>query len=135
MATADATLEVVRGYHRAWPRKNFDQAGRYLARDLITEVPINTYNGREQFLDALTGSGRLVSSVDLVAESLRAMRRCCSMTSSPSQSERSASPSTSPSQTTESHASGKSTTRLLCVRPDSDQTYSPSSGEEATIES
>ena len=68
MATADATLEVVRGYHRAWTSKDFDQAGRYLARDLITEVPINTYNGREQFLDALTGFRRLVSSVDLVAE-------------------------------------------------------------------
>jgi hypothetical protein len=68
MATADATLRVVRGYHRAWTSKNFDQVGRFLARDLVTEVPLNTYDGREQFLAALTGFGRFVTSVDLLAE-------------------------------------------------------------------
>ena len=68
MAIADATLKVVRGSHRAWTSKNFDQAGRYLARDLVTEVPINTYTGGEQFLAALTGFGRFVISVDLLAE-------------------------------------------------------------------
>jgi limonene-1,2-epoxide hydrolase len=65
---AGGALDVVRRYHDAWTSKDFDQAARYLAADLETDVPLNTYEGSEQFLAALTGLGQLVTSVDLLAE-------------------------------------------------------------------
>jgi ketosteroid isomerase-like protein len=65
---ATATLDVVRRYHRAWTSKQFGQAGRCLAPDLETQVPLNTYESTEQFLEALAGFGRLVSKVELLAE-------------------------------------------------------------------
>jgi hypothetical protein len=61
-------LDVVRRYHQAWTRKDFEEAGRCLAENLETEVPMNRYDGRDEFLTALSGFGRLVSSVDLLAE-------------------------------------------------------------------
>ncbi len=68
MTAAEETLAVVRGYHRAWTSKNFGEAGHYLAQNLETEVPINVYNTAEEFLEAVTGFGQLVTSVDLLAE-------------------------------------------------------------------
>jgi limonene-1,2-epoxide hydrolase len=64
----EQTLSVVRAYHRAWTSKDFEEAARYLAPHLETEVPINTYSSTEQFLEALTGFGQLVGAVDLLAE-------------------------------------------------------------------
>lgn len=69
---AGKVREVVRGYHQAWTHKNFEEAGRYLADDLETEVPINSYGTAEEFREALAGFGQLVSSVDLIAEFSRA---------------------------------------------------------------
>jgi hypothetical protein len=66
--TADETLLIVREYHRAWTSKNFEEAGRNLADNLKTEVPINTYNSTGEFLEALAGFGQLVTGVDLLAE-------------------------------------------------------------------
>ena len=65
---AAATLDVVRRYHRAWTSKDFAQAGRCLATELATEVPLRTYESREHFLEALTGFGGLVAAVDVLAE-------------------------------------------------------------------
>ena len=66
--TARETLEVVRRYHQAWTSKNFDEAARYLASNLETEVPINTYDTTDAFLKALVGFGQLVEKVDVLAE-------------------------------------------------------------------
>lgn len=68
MATTDATLAVVRAYHRAWASKNFDEAVRLLAPGLRVEVPINDYPTKESFADALTGFGGFVRRVNLLAE-------------------------------------------------------------------
>lgn len=68
MAPAAEALRVVRRYHRAWTSKNFEEAGRCLADDLEADVPINTYESKEQFLAALTGFGGFVTKVELLAE-------------------------------------------------------------------
>ena len=51
---------------------DFGQAGRYLAEGLETDVALNTYETREQFLEALTGFGQLVSATELLVEFSRA---------------------------------------------------------------
>ena len=66
--TRRAALEVARRYHDAWSSKNFDEAARYLSPELETDVPLNTYDGRDDFVGALTGFGGLVTHVDLLAE-------------------------------------------------------------------
>jgi hypothetical protein len=66
--TSDQTLEVVRAYHGAWTRKNFDEAARFLAPALIVEVPINDYPSKETFAAALRGFGNMVRRVDVLAE-------------------------------------------------------------------
>jgi limonene-1,2-epoxide hydrolase len=66
--TTNAALEVVRDYHRAWTARDFQAARRQLADDLRVEVPINEYRDADEFHEALTGFGRLVSNVDLIAE-------------------------------------------------------------------
>jgi hypothetical protein len=66
--TTRETLEVVRRYHQAWTSKNFDDATRYLASNLETEVPLNSYDTTEEFVQALVGFGQLVETVDLLAE-------------------------------------------------------------------
>jgi hypothetical protein len=67
-APALAPLEVARRYHDAWTHTNFEEAGCYLAADLETDVPLNTYAGRAEFLAGLTGFGELVNGVDLLAD-------------------------------------------------------------------
>lgn len=67
-AVTDAALEVARAYHAAWTSKDFDTARRYLAADLHTDVPLNSYAGRDDFADALARFGGLASGVELLAE-------------------------------------------------------------------
>jgi hypothetical protein len=65
---APAPLEVARQYHDAWTHKNFQEASRHLAADLETDVPLNTYADAAEFLAGLTGFGKFVNGVDLLAE-------------------------------------------------------------------
>lgn len=61
-------LELARSYHDAWTKKNFEEAGRYLAADLEADVPLNTYANAAEFLAGLSGFVQLVTDVDLLAE-------------------------------------------------------------------
>jgi uncharacterized protein YndB with AHSA1/START domain len=65
---ARTPLEVARRYHRAWTLRNFQGAGRFLAPDLETELPLNEYAGRDDFLGALAGFGEMVERAELLAE-------------------------------------------------------------------
>ncbi len=67
MARIDA-LSIARAYHHAWTGKNFAGAGRYLAKDLKTDTPINTYQGKKDFLEALERFGLLVIRADILAQ-------------------------------------------------------------------
>jgi len=64
----DGALEVARAYHRAWESRDFDEAGTYLADDLVTDVPINTYRSRAEWLQAVRGTREVTSSVHVLAE-------------------------------------------------------------------
>ncbi len=66
-SAADA-LHTARTYHNAWTSRDFDAARHCLAEDLRTDVPLNTYPTREDFVHALTTFGSLVREVDLLAE-------------------------------------------------------------------
>jgi len=61
-------LDVARAYHLAWTAHDFDAARRFLAADLATDVPINTYAGRDDFAAAVASFGALAEHVDLLAE-------------------------------------------------------------------
>jgi len=61
----DSALDVARAYHDAWTAHDFDAARRLLAADLATDVPINTYTGRDDFAARF---GALAEHVDLLAE-------------------------------------------------------------------
>jgi len=65
---SNEALDVARAYHAAWTGKDFDTARRYLAEDLETDVPINTYATRDEFADAVARFGGLADQVDLLAE-------------------------------------------------------------------
>ena len=68
MATADDTLAVVKAYHGAWTAGDFEAAKRLLAADLETDVPINTYADREDWIAAVARTRAMATSVDLFAE-------------------------------------------------------------------
>jgi hypothetical protein len=67
-AVTDEALDLARAYHAAWTSKNFTAARRYLAEDLQTDVPLNTYAGRDDFAAAVARFGSLADHVDLLAE-------------------------------------------------------------------
>jgi hypothetical protein len=61
-------LDVARAYHRAWSTKDLEAVGAHLADDLRVEVPINAYEGKVDFLDAVHRTARMTSEVNLLAE-------------------------------------------------------------------
>jgi limonene-1,2-epoxide hydrolase len=61
------TAAIVRAYHNAWTRKDFDEAAAILADDLVVEVPINDYPTAQSFAAALKSFGSRTTNVDLLA--------------------------------------------------------------------
>jgi hypothetical protein len=69
MTDTDETLAVARAYHRAWTTtKNFNAAADLLAEDLRTDLPVNVYTGKAEFVAAIPGFGGLVSRVEMLSE-------------------------------------------------------------------
>jgi hypothetical protein len=67
--TAQATLKVARTYHRAWTTtKDFAAAASLLSSDLQTDLPVNDYAGKAEFVDAITGFGGLITGVEMLGE-------------------------------------------------------------------
>ncbi len=67
MGTSE-TLSVAKAYHQAWSTHDFANIERYLADDLQVEVPINSYAGKNDFLEAVKRTAEHTSRVDLLAE-------------------------------------------------------------------
>jgi SnoaL-like domain len=66
---AGETLEIARAYYRAWTTtKDFDAAASLLADDLETDLPVNTYDGKGEFVEAIRGFGGLVTRVQMLGE-------------------------------------------------------------------
>jgi len=61
-------LRVARGYHQAWTSSDFEEADGYLSEDLETDVPINTYRSKSDWLDAVRGTRQVASRVHVLAE-------------------------------------------------------------------
>lgn len=58
-------LTIARAYHDAWWGGDFDAAGNLLAGDVAIEVPINAYNGKADFLDAVRSTRTMATNLDL----------------------------------------------------------------------
>ena len=67
-ANEKSALTVARAYHRAWTGGNIAEAGGYLVENLETDVPINQYPSRAEFLEAVRRTGQATSSVHVLAE-------------------------------------------------------------------
>ncbi|HKA09700.1 MAG TPA: nuclear transport factor 2 family protein [Candidatus Dormibacteraeota bacterium] len=68
MTDRAGALTVVRAYHRAWTSQDFDEAGRYLSDDLSTDVPINTYGSKAEWIEAVRGTRQAITSIEVLAE-------------------------------------------------------------------
>lgn len=68
MTNNGRALTLARAYHGAWTSEEFEEAGRYLAEDLETEVPLNTYGSKGDWLDAVRRTRQVASKVELLAE-------------------------------------------------------------------
>jgi hypothetical protein len=65
---ASTTLDIARAYHRAWTTtKDFKAAAALLSASLRTDLPVNVYDGRREFVEAIAGFGELVSGVTLLS--------------------------------------------------------------------
>ena len=66
--TDEETLDVVRSYHRAWTTtKDFTAASELLAENLKTDLPVNEYVDKQEFVAAIRGFGSLVSNVRILS--------------------------------------------------------------------
>jgi SnoaL-like domain len=62
------TLGIARAYHRAWTtEKDFDAAAGLLAEDLRTDLPVNVYADKGEFVEAIAGFGGLIVNVEMLA--------------------------------------------------------------------
>ena len=65
---ADDILEIARSYHRAWTtEKDFAAAAGFLAEDLRTDLPVNVYADKGEFVEAISGFGGLITGVEMLA--------------------------------------------------------------------
>ncbi|MDB4957178.1 MAG: hypothetical protein JWO36_4747 [Myxococcales bacterium] len=65
--TENNGLLVARAYHRAWSTRDHASAGPLLSDDLRVEVPINSYAGKADFLEAVRRTAEMTSTVELLA--------------------------------------------------------------------
>lgn len=68
MGTAADPLAVVQEYHRAWTSRDFASAKRYLSPTLETDVPINTYSGPGEWIEAVERTRNMADGVELLSE-------------------------------------------------------------------
>lgn len=61
-------LAIARAYHRAWSTRRLDEIGQHLAEDLRVEVPINSYRGKVDFVEAVRRTAQMTSTVKMLAE-------------------------------------------------------------------
>jgi hypothetical protein len=66
--SAEETLEIARAYHRAWTTKDVAAAAALLSDDLRTDLPVNAYAGKQEFVEAIGGFGELVVRAELLSE-------------------------------------------------------------------
>lgn len=67
MAGASHALTVVRRYHEAWWSRDFPAAAELLDENLITEMPINKYEGKTDFFRATEFTRGMASGIKSIA--------------------------------------------------------------------
>ena len=62
------SLRTALDYFNAWRSKHFEDARKFLADDAAFDMPINTYQNTDQFMDAVMFTARTATRVDLIAQ-------------------------------------------------------------------
>lgn len=68
MGTHGDALAVAQAYHRAWTSGDFASARGSLAADLETDVPLNTYAGATEWMQAVERTRNMAQGVEMLAE-------------------------------------------------------------------
>jgi len=63
----EGALDLALQYHRAWTAGRFEDAAALLVEELETEVPLNTYASRAEWVSALTRFGSQIDRVEMVS--------------------------------------------------------------------
>lgn len=59
--------DLALGYFNAWHNKDFDKASGFLSDNISFEMPINAYNTKDAFLQAVAFTANAASDVQLLA--------------------------------------------------------------------
>jgi hypothetical protein len=63
-----SALAIAEAYHKSWVNKNYEKAANYLADSIKFEMPINSYNSKREFIEALTFTGNAATDINLLTE-------------------------------------------------------------------
>jgi hypothetical protein len=63
-----SALTVARAYHEAWRCRDYQAAWRFLGEDLAVDVPINSYDSKEEFAEAARRTREMAAAVTPIAE-------------------------------------------------------------------
>jgi hypothetical protein len=66
--SAASALAVARAYHDAWQRRDYEAAWELLGDDLVTNVPVNSYDTKAAFAEAARRTREMAAAVTPIAE-------------------------------------------------------------------
>lgn len=62
------SLDIVQAYYRSWTSKNYDEAANLLDEEIQFEMPINTYENKNAFMQAVRFTGDNATNIQLLSE-------------------------------------------------------------------
>lgn len=64
----ETSLAIVQAYYRNWTNQNYDEAANLLDEKIQFEMPINTYENKNEFMQAVRFTGDNATNVHLLSE-------------------------------------------------------------------
>lgn len=61
-------LSIAVEYFNAWTGKNYEKAGSLLSDNILFEMPINSYNNKNEFMQAVQFTASATSNINLLAK-------------------------------------------------------------------
>ena len=66
--TSKSSLAIVQAYYRNWTSKNYDKAANLLDENIQFEMPINNYENKSVFMQAVKFTGDNATNLHLLTE-------------------------------------------------------------------
>jgi len=63
-----SALAIAKAYHKSWTSKNYNVAATYLEESIEFEMPINSYENKKEFMDAVRFTGDAATNINLLTE-------------------------------------------------------------------